>query len=297
MKNLEDKPVGVFDSGIGGLTVVRALMERLPGEDFIYFGDSARVPYGSKRPETVRRFSRENLEFLKSKDVKLIVFACNTASALALPALKNEEALPMTGVILPGARSAAAATRNGKVAVIGTTATVRSGAYEEAIISINSDISIISVPCPLFVSLAEEGWTDNEVARLTAERYLEPVIESGADTLVLGCTHYPLLKGVISSVMGPEVRLVDSATECAAEVESILESGSMKNSSGREGSIRVYMSDLPYRFRETGERFLSRSIGDIEKVQMQKKERNLWSEVTEEREEIRSGKSGSEEGS
>ncbi|MGM0484688.1 MAG: glutamate racemase, partial [Candidatus Krumholzibacteriota bacterium] len=158
-------------------------------------------------------------------------------------------------------------------------------------------ISIISVPCPLFVSLAEEGWTDNEVARLTAERYLEPVIESGADTLVLGCTHYPLLKGVISSVMGPEVRLVDSATECAAEVESILESGSMKNSSGREGSIRVYMSDLPYRFRETGERFLSRSIGDIEKVQMQKKERNLWSEVTEEREEIRSGKSGSEEGS
>lgn len=297
MKNMKDKPIGVFDSGIGGLTVVRALMERLPEEDFIYFGDSARVPYGSKRPETVRRFSRENLEFLKSKDVKLIVFACNTASALALPALRNEEPLPMTGVILPGARSAAAATGNGRVAVIGTTATVRSGAYEEAIMSINSDISIISTPCPLFVSLAEEGWTDNQVARLTAERYLRPAIEFGADTLVLGCTHYPLLKGVISSVMGPKVRLVDSATECAVEVEFILDSGSMKNSSGREGSIKVYMSDLPYRFRETGERFLSRSIGNIEKVQMQKKERNLWSEVTEEREEIRSGKSGSEEGS
>lgn len=297
MKNMKDKPIGVFDSGIGGLTVVRALMERLPEEDFIYFGDSARVPYGSKRPETVRRFSRENLEFLKSKDVKLIVFACNTASALALPALRNEEPLPMTGVILPGARSAAAATGNGRVAVIGTTATVRSGAYEEAIMSINSDISIISTPCPLFVSLAEEGWTDNDVARLTAEKYLSPAIEFGADTLVLGCTHYPLLKGVISSVMGPEVTLVDSATECAVEVESILESGSMKSSSGREGSIKVYMSDLPYRFRETGERFLSRSIGDIEKVQMQKKERNLWSEVTEEREEIRSGKSGSEESS
>jgi len=297
MKNLRDKPVGVFDSGIGGLTVVRALMERLPGEDFIYFGDSARVPYGSKRPETVRRFSRENLEFLKSKDVKLIVFACNTASALALPVLRREESLPMTGVIIPGARAAARATSNGRVAVIGTTATVRSKAYEEAIKRVNEEISVFSAPCPLFVSLAEEGWTDNEVAGMAAQRYLGPVIDSGADTLVLGCTHYPLLKGVISSVMGEDVRLVDSATECAVEVEGILEKAGMRRSAEREGGIKVYMSDLPYRFRETGERFLSRSIGDIEKVQMQQKERNLWSEVTEEREEIRSGKSGSKESS
>ncbi|MBD3179544.1 MAG: glutamate racemase [Candidatus Latescibacteria bacterium] len=294
---MKDKPIGVFDSGIGGLTVVRALMERLPDEDLVYFGDSARVPYGTKRPETVRRFCRENLEFLKSKDVKLIVFACNTASALALPVLKTEEALPMTGVILPGARSAAAATRNKKVAVIGTTATIRSKAYEEAIRDLNSDIEILSTPCPLFVSLAEEGWTDNEVARLSAERYLKPVIEFGADTLVLGCTHYPLLKGVISSVMGPDVRLVDSATEVALEVERTLARTGMRRDASAGGGIKVYMSDLPYRFRETGERFLSRSIGDIEKVQMQKKERNLWSEVTEEREEIRSVKSNSEESS
>lgn len=266
MKAESEKGIGVFDSGIGGLTVVRALMERLPGENIVYFGDSARVPYGTKSPGTVLRFCRENLEFLKSRDVKMIVVACNTASAVALPTLVMEEDIPVTGVILPGAREAARTTVNNRVAVIGTSATVRSGAYEDALRSINPRIEIVSTSCPLFVSLAEEGWIENEVARLAAERYLKPVRDFGADTLVLGCTHYPLLAGVISKVMGNGVKLVDSARECAKEVERILLERSLGAPAGREGGIRVFMSDIPYTFGEIGERFLGRPLGRIEKV-------------------------------
>lgn len=264
----KDKGIGVFDSGIGGLTVVHALIERLPEEDIVYFGDSARVPYGTKSPETVLRFSRENLEFLKSRDVKMIVVACNTASAVALPTLQAEEDIPVTGVILPGARAAAAATRNGRVAVIGTTATIRSAAYEERLKAIDAGIEILSVPCPLFVSLAEEGWIDNEVTRLTAKRYLQPVIEFGADTLVLGCTHYPLLKNVISDIAGEGVELVDSARECAKDVERILNENGLRTRDDSLGRIKVFMSDIPYRFSEIGERFLGRPLGDIEQIRV-----------------------------
>ncbi len=266
MNKESEKGIGVFDSGIGGLTVVRALMDRLPAEKIIYFGDSARVPYGTKSAGTVLRFCRENLEFLKSRDVKMIVVACNTASAVALPTLIKEEEIPVTGVIFPGAREAARATVNNRVAVIGTTATVRSGAYEEALRSLSPGIEIISSSCPLFVSLAEEGWIENEVARLAAEKYLEPVREFGADTLVLGCTHYPLLAGVISKVMGEGVKLVDSARECAKEVERILAERGLKAEEERDGGIRVFMSDVPYMFGEIGERFLGRPLGKIEKV-------------------------------
>ncbi|HMA77311.1 MAG TPA: glutamate racemase [Candidatus Krumholzibacteriaceae bacterium] len=268
MQDKRNKRIGVFDSGIGGLTVVRELIRRLPDEGIVYFGDSARVPYGTKSPETVLGFARENLKFLKSRNIKLIVVACNTVSAVALPILKSEEEIPVTGVLLPGALGASRATESSKVAVIGTTATIRSGAYRKALHAINPDLEIFSKACPLFVSLAEEGWLDNDVTRLVAEKYLEDVIEFGPDTVVLGCTHYPLLKGVISKVMGPGVRLVDSANECAVEVEKILAGNDLKKRAGSGGGIKVFMSDVPYKFREIGERFLGRSLGEVTKIQV-----------------------------
>lgn len=260
------KAIGVFDSGVGGLTVVRELMERLPSEDIIYFGDTARVPYGTKSPDTVLRFARENLEFLKSKDVKLIVIACNTASSVALPRLHDEEEIPITGVLLPGARAAAAATRNGKVAVIGTSATIRSRAYEMALYELSPGLEIRSFPCPLFVSLAEEGWLDDEVTLMVARRYMKPLEGFGADTLVLGCTHYPLLKGVISKVAGELVVLVDSATETAVEVERMLDTGGLRKPGGGSGRFECYVSDTPYLFKEIGEKFLGRPIEKVEQV-------------------------------
>lgn len=262
----KNKPIGVFDSGIGGLTVVRELVRRLPGEDIVYFGDTARLPYGTKSPETVMRFSRQNLEFLKAKNVKLIVVACNTASSVALPALEEEEEIPVIGVLLPGARAAARATKNKRVGVIGTTATIRSNAYEEALKEMEPEIEIWPLPCPLFVPLAEEGWLDNEIAYLTAKSYLEPLADFGADTLVLGCTHYPLLKEVIGKVVGDGVVLVDSAQETAAEVEEVLDRRDLRKDSGTAGTIQVYVSDVPYLIKEVGERFLGRPIEKIERV-------------------------------
>ena len=263
------KPIGVFDSGIGGLTVVRELVERLPNEEIVYFGDTARLPYGTKSPETVLRFSRQNLSFLKEKNVKLIVVACNTASSIALSTLVEEEEMPVVGVLLPGARAAASATRNGRVGVIGTTATIRSGAYEAALREIQPGIEIWSLPCPLFVPLAEEGWLDNEITYLTAKSYLEPLASFGADVLVLGCTHYPLLTDVIGRVVGEGVTLVDSARETAVEVERILAERGLANPGDARGEIHVYVSDVPYLIREVGERFLGRPIERIERVSFQ----------------------------
>ncbi len=258
--------IGVFDSGVGGLTVAAELVRRLPGEDIVYFGDTARVPYGTKSPETVLRFARENLEFLKTKDVKMIVIACNTASSVALPRLLEEEVIPLAGVLEPGARAAAAATRSGRVAVIGTSATIRSRGYEKALFALEPSLEIRSMPCPLFVSLAEEGWLDGEITEMVAHRYLDPLVEFGADTLVLGCTHYPLLKGVISRVVGDGVLLVDSATETAIEVEKILSEKGLLNDRQDGGNYSFYVSDTPYLFKEVGERFLGRPISSVEHV-------------------------------
>lgn len=262
------RAIGVFDSGIGGLTVVREIMARLPGEDIVYFGDTARLPYGSKSPETVLRFSRGNLAFLKGKNVKMIVIACNTASSVALPALEREEKLPLVGVLLPGAQAAARATRKGRVAVIGTTATITSNAYVEALRAIDPALEIWTRPCPLFVPLVEEGWLDTEVTYLTAKTYLEPVISFGADTLVLGCTHYPLLKGVLSRVLGEAVTLVDSAEETAGEVARVLEKNDLLNDGAGPGRFTVYVSDIPYLIKEVGERFLGRAIETVERIRM-----------------------------
>jgi glutamate racemase len=205
--------IGVFDSGVGGLTVVSALRRRLPGESILYLGDTARLPYGSKSPDTVTRYTRRNIEFLTERGVKAVVVACNTASALALPNLEMRE-LPTWGVIEPGARKAAAVSK-GRVGVIATEATVRSDAYGKALRAVRPDLEILSQACPLFVPLVEEGWHDDPVTEQVAGRYLRPLLDAGVDTLVLGCTHYPLLKPVLERVAGPEVTLVDSAEEVA----------------------------------------------------------------------------------
>jgi glutamate racemase len=211
--------IGVFDSGVGGLTVVSALRRRLPRESILYLGDTARLPYGSKSPETVTRYTRRNIEFLEERGVKAVVVACNTASALALPRMENDPLIldvPTWGVIEPGARKAAAVSR-GRVGVIATEATVRSDAYGRALRAARPDLEVLSQACPLFVPLVEEGWHDDPVTEQVARRYLAPLLEAGIDTLVLGCTHYPLLKPVLTRVAGPGVTLVDSA-EAVAEM-------------------------------------------------------------------------------
>lgn len=262
------RAIGVFDSGIGGLTVAHEIMMRLPNEDIVYLGDTARLPYGTKSPETVLRFSRENLAFLKRKNVKIIVVACNTASSVALPKLLEEESVPLVGVLLPGARAAARATKTKRVGIIGTTATIRSGGYEDALWNIEPSIKIWSRACPLFVPLVEEGWHEDEITRLTARRYLDPMAEFDADSLVLGCTHYPLLKDVISGVVGAKVTLVDSARETAVEVERILTKGALRSDLERPGTITVYVTDIPYLFKEVGERFLRRPMARVERIDL-----------------------------
>ncbi|HUJ19734.1 MAG TPA: glutamate racemase [Nitrospirota bacterium] len=250
------KAIGIFDSGIGGLTVLKEVVAKLPRENIIYLGDTARVPYGIRSPETVTRYSFENTNFLLSQEIKLLVIACNTASAISLEEVKKEYPLPVIGVLEPGAIAATASTRSRSVGVIGTEATIASGAYEKAIRRIAPDVTVHSRACPLFVPLAEEGWTDNDVAALVAERYLAPFRGTGIDTLVLGCTHYPLLKSVIAGVMGPAITLIDSATETAKEVAGVLEKLRWKGNGQGEGARKFYVTDSPVRFEKIGKRFL-----------------------------------------
>lgn len=258
-----EQPIGVFDSGIGGLTVMHALMERLPHESLVYFGDTARVPYGPKSPATVVRFSFENVELLTGRGIKAVVVACNTATAHALPALRERFDLPIVGVVGPGARAAAAATRSGRIGVIGTYGTIGSGAYEKALLAIRPDLEIVSRACPLFVPLAEEGMTDHPAARLIAAEYLAPFREDGIDTLILGCTHYPLLKPVIAETLGREVTLIDSAEETARETADLLAERRLARADGRP-DYRYLVSDLPDQFLKVGQRFLGGRIEGVE---------------------------------
>jgi len=257
------RPIGVFDSGIGGLTVVRAIQDRLPGEDILYFGDTARVPYGTKSPETVIRFSRESLVFLNRRGIKLLVVACNTASAIALPLLKESMPIPMLGVILPGVRAAVGASKNRRVGVLGTEATVASCAYKNGLLEADDTLTIFQQACPLLVPLAEEGWTRGEVPELAAHTYLDPLLQEGIDTLILGCTHYPMLKDVIAKVAGSSVRLVDSAEETAQETAVQLDRLGMANRRSQGGTCRVFVSDTAQRFETIGSAFLGRSLGSV----------------------------------
>lgn len=263
------KPIGIFDSGIGGLTVAKEIMNLLPYENLIYLGDTARVPYGSKSKKTITQFTREGVNFLLSKDVKMIVIACNTVSATCLEELQNTTKVPIVGVIKPGARAATKATKSGIVGVIGTDRTIKSKAYEKAIWQINEKIEIHSRSCPLFVPLAEEGWLDNEAAFFTAKTYLEPLIQKNIDTLVLACTHYPLLKPTLQKVVGNKVTLVDSGRETAEEVKKILEQENIKNITETPAYYHYYVTDNPLKFAQIGGDFLKKPIDPIDLVDLE----------------------------
>ena len=262
------KAIGIFDSGICGLTVLKELMAVLPLENAIYLGDTARVPYGIRSAETVTRYSFENTQFLLSQEIKMLVVACNTASAISLDPVKREFPLPVVGVLEPGARAAVTATRTKKIGVIGTEATIGSGAYERAIIRLGSGIQVFSKACPLFVPLAEEGWVDNDVAELVAERYLASFRTSGIDTLVLGCTHYPLLKKVIGKAVGPGITLIDSATETAKEVAAVLDKLKWRRPGQGAAERRYFVTDTPVRFEMLGKLFLGDAHLSAEQVKV-----------------------------
>jgi glutamate racemase len=259
-------PIGVFDSGIGGLTVVRAIYEQLPHESTIYFGDTARVPYGPKSPDTVRRYSLEILHWLVAQGVKAVVIACNTSTAHALDALKAESPVPVIGVIEPGARAAVSAMRQGPIGVIGTAGTVASNAYTRAIQAARPGAAVEQRACPLFVPLVEEGWFEHPAAELIAVEYLQPLKRAGVDVLVLGCTHYPLLKPLLQRTMGPDVRLIDSGEETAAAVRSALQSSGLDAPAGASPSHRFVVSDDEARFRQVGSRFIGERLRKAEVV-------------------------------
>ena len=249
-------PIGVFDSGIGGLTVAREIMRRLPHESVIYFGDTARVPYGPKSPETVRRYSREIASFLEHHGVKAIVVACNTATAHALPTLQETLSIPVVGVIEPGARAAVRATKAGPIGVIGTVGTIASGAYERAIADIDPEITVMSAPCPLFVPLVEEGWLDTKATKQIVKTYLKPLAATGIDTLILGCTHYPLLVERIAKRMGEDVTLIDSGAEAAVEVSLVLQRSKIEAPATASPTHRFIATDAPEQFLRSARRFL-----------------------------------------
>ena len=244
--------------------MVREMISQLPNESIIYFGDTARVPYGPKSPDTVLRYSREITSYLKGEGVKALVIACNTATAHALPALRREFDLPIVGVIEPGARAAAAVTRTKKVGVIGTAGTIKSRAYEKEIRKLIPDVDLTAQACALFVPLVEEGWVDTEPTRAIARNYLAPMVSAQVDTLVLGCTHYPLMKTVIGNVVGREVRLIDSAQETAREAGAILRANRMENETANEARYRFIASDAPDTFLTLGQRFLGSAIDRVE---------------------------------
>ncbi len=257
-------PIGIFDSGVGGLTVMKEIINLLPEENIIYFGDTARVPYGIRSPGTVMRYSLENAGFLMSKGIKILVIACNTSSSVSLDMLREKLPVPVIGVVGPGARAAASATKLKKIAVIGTDTTINSGAYERAIRTIDDSIRVTGLACPLFVPLIEEGWIEGDVVTLTAEKYLSPIRYNGVDSLVLGCTHYPIIKDVIEDVV--KIRLIDSAAETAKEVKRVLEGGNMLRRDTGDVTREFFVTDSPEKFVSTGERFLGHKILNISKI-------------------------------
>lgn len=271
MDDLRNQPIGVFDSGMGGLTVMRALVERLPHESFVYLGDTARLPYGSKSADTVRRYAVQCASALMRHDIKLLVVACNTASATALPALTEAlKPIPVLGVIEPGAEAAVKAAPSGRIAVIATEGTVKGGAYQRAIHARKPNAVVTQQACPLFVALAEEGLTDGPIVALAAKRYLDPLLGGASpDCLVLGCTHFPVLKDTIALIAGPDVKLVDSAETTAVAVQHLLDEQDLARTGGPR-TLRFLATDAPERFARVGEIFLGSKIApaDVELVDL-----------------------------
>jgi glutamate racemase len=260
--SLMKKAIGVFDSGVGGLTVTSRIINYLPRENIIYFGDTAHLPYGSKSKKTVTRFSLKITHFLIKHNIKLLVVACNTASALGLNTLRQKFSIPIVGVIKPGAKAAISATKNKKIGIIGTDATIKSDVYKKALQKFDPKIKVYNLSCPLFVPLVEEGWINNKITHLVATQYLKSLKNKAIDTLILGCTHYPLLKGVITRVMGKKVTLIDSAEETAKEVKYHIIQNNHKP------QHKFFVSDAPLKFKCSGEKFLKRKIASVKKVEL-----------------------------
>ena len=268
---MDNRPIGVFDSGLGGLTVVRQLLSTLPGEDIVYFGDTGRVPYGTRSPEPIEKYTRQDCRFLLSKGVKLIIAACGTVSSVASHILR-ELPVPAMGVVEPTADAAVSASKTGRIGILGTAATIRSASFERRILEIRPDAVVIPVACPLFVPLVENGWIEpnNEATLAAARRYLAPLADKRVDTLILGCTHFPLLAPVISKIVGPDVALVDSGSACATLCADRLERDGALNRTKRAGMCRFYVSDLPDDFTHVARMFLGREVdGDTERVDME----------------------------
>lgn len=265
---MNQAPVGIFDSGLGGLTVAGAIFHRLPDDSTIYFGDTARVPYGPKSPETVRRYSREILDWLTGQGVKAVVIACNTSTAHALESLQQVSPVPVIGVVEPGARAAVRASPRGHIGVIGTAGTVASGAYPRAIHRIRPEAEVVQQACPLLVPFVEEGWFDHPATELVAREYLAPLIAADVESVVLGCTHYPLLKPLLARVLGPDVTLIDSAEEVASALADRLAQEGLTRKPGTIPSHRFAVSDDPARFVTVGSRFLGERLGEAELVQL-----------------------------
>lgn len=259
------RPIGIFDSGVGGLTVYRAIRAAFPGEDLIYFGDTARVPYGPKSPNTILDYSLQNARFLLQHNIKILVVACNTASAVALPQLQSLTHIPIVGVIEPGAMQAVQKTKSGRIGVIGTMGTVRSQAYGKAILNLAPNFEIFSTACPLFVSLAEEGFDRHPVANTIAQHYLSFFDDKNIDTLVLGCTHYPLLKDVIAEIMGPDVSLVDSAQAISDHLKTILDPTA---GDSKQGTDEFFVSDNEEQFSQLAAKILGSELHHLKRVKL-----------------------------
>lgn len=272
MSKRSDAPIGVFDSGLGGLTVMREIIRQIPDERIVYFGDTARVPYGSKSRATIIHYTEQILNFLKTKEVKAIVVACNTVSAYALEAVKDRVDVPIIGVVKPGARVAAATTKNNRVGVIGTEATVDSGLYSEFITHLNPKAEVYSKACPLFVPLVEEGWWHDEITTSVTERYMKELKDAGVDTLIMGCTHYPLLRSTLRSVMGENVNLVNPAYETAVELRRTLEWKDLLHEEGAadcKDRYRFYVSDASERFGRFAQSVLGFDVPAAEKINIE----------------------------
>jgi glutamate racemase len=265
-ENIKQRPIGIFDSGVGGLTVTAEIMKRLPDENIVYFGDVGRYPYGGRSKETIISFTRQDINFLLEHQVKFVIAACNTATAAALETVVGEYDIDILGVIEPGAKAAINYTANNRVGIIGTVATISSDSYAKAIQKLSPDVKVFSLACPLFVPLAEEGYIEKEATRLIARDYLKTLIDVDIDTLVLGCTHYPLLKGVIGEVMGDRVRLVDSAEETAREAAAVLGAKGLLRPRGSEIIHKFYVSDVPDKFSSLVERFIGYHINNITRI-------------------------------
>jgi len=265
-----NRPIGIFDSGIGGLTVVKELKKQLPNEQLIYFGDTARIPYGTKSKELIRQFAVEDAQFLMQFDIKLLIVACNTASSLAIGTLREHFSLPIVGVVKPGARAAAEKSKNKRIGVIGTPSTINSGAYAEEIRKQIKTNDIYSQACPMLVPLVEEGWLDGEITRLTLEKYLKNLINKDVDTLILGCTHYPLLKSSIEKVTQGRMALIDSGLETAKRVKEILLKENLANDGAKESDDLYFVSDNPQKFQKIGSMFLGEELANVRRIDFEK---------------------------